>query len=411
MRTISAFRNKELLAQRSSSAFSVEVRRLIRNMRVGRVEPTVVGSFRFRLFEYPSDIDMMEFLPSSMSSMTLAEYFQKSVQRIRTNRRLIITDIKVGVDPRYEVRGLGTIKKGRLVNFQRASIKQHIRRLQSQHLLTVYEAKRMYACLRKVKPQQPLTRLPLVHLIRQFYILRWTPDEISRGFKRVRGGLPISLVDAIKNHRTRLKIDAVALLGNHRFVEFSNIPIVPNVTLTPKYYQRSVLNEMDIFLKTSSNWMKLAKRTWLLAAQAKTYTILRPLSKLFRGPSGKLGQLKTDLETLCLVEQKTNLSLTQRQKALGSIKQRIAGIPPTLISDRTLHRLITQLTKLEHQRRKTPSYLRTINGLVENLSKIIDAYVKGYLLRSGVLQYIRNLLKRHRTKFESVPEKCVLLGV
>lgn len=410
-RSISAFRNKELLAERSANAFPIEVRQLIRVMRVGRAEPKVVGSFRFRLFEYPSDIDMMEFLPRSTSSAKLATNFQNCVRRIHANRRLFITDIKAGVDPRYEIRGLGTVKNGRLVKFERASLQAQIYRLRKHNLLTLDEARLMNACLRKIKPRQPLSRVPFVRLIRKFYILRWTPDEVMRGFKRRRDGLNISLVDAITKYRTRIKIDAVALLGDHRLVEFSNIPVAPRVTITPKHYRRSVLNEINTFLKTSSNWLKLAKRTWLLAAQSKSYVALRPLSKLFRGPIGKLGQIKTDMETLQLLEQKVDPGPVVRRKAIGSVKQRIAGIPPTLIHDQTLSWFITQLTKLEVQKLKTSSYRRVLSTLIDTLSNIIDIYVKGYLERSGILKYIRNMLKRRKSAFESVPEKCVLLGV
>lgn len=407
-RSASALHDDELLATRPMEAVSSEVQSLIRILSVAK-QATVVGSFRYQTFEYPSDVDLMEFIPRGMSLKRFAAAFRATVTRVHRDPRFTVTDIKAGVDDRYAVTGIGRIRNGRLVGFDLARIVQHAARLRAQGLLTAAEAEAMRRAAERVQVSDPFSRANLVKEIRRHFILRWSPTEVIRNRKTLRGGKSVTLRQAISSRQTRVKIDAVAFVEGHRFVEFSNIPVLRGVTVTSHNYRRAILNEIAGWIHNNKKWLKVAKRYWLLAAQDRDPVALRLLGKLFRGPAGKLGQIAADLESLCLVPSGGR---QRRRIAIGSIKQRLASTPPTLMSPAVLVALMRSLAREEKRGGGSgTASARALERIAQRTMAAVDRHVKSYMLRNGVMHRLSKFLKRERRLMESVPEMRVLLGV
>jgi hypothetical protein len=141
---------------------------------------------------------------------------------------------------------------------------------------------------------------------RELYILRWSEEDIFKGYKILPGNLKYTLEDALKDH-TIVKLDIWAPL-NGRYVEVSNFMIVlvehsdGSVTYLngeqPDYI-KSIRNDVHTYFDPDNlNAFKATKRMMLLG---KAYNDARMLSRilpLINSSAGLLYQVISDMNTL-----------------------------------------------------------------------------------------------------------------
>jgi hypothetical protein len=187
----------------------------------------LVGSSQRRGALFTSDYDLLTELQGRPA--VLAHYFKKVMQEI-PKKDYYFMDMKCGLDKRlvYDFQDLGSY-------------------LQNPLIPATYKRKILAA---KGEEQ--------VKLIRDLYILRWTPADITNGFVKLTDGTKYSLEDALQDD-TIIKLDIVIPVGD-RFAEVSEMYIYKQSEVENDEVLRSLADDIELF--RHENTMKSLKRLY-----------------------------------------------------------------------------------------------------------------------------------------------------
>jgi len=245
----------------------------------------LIGSNSLRAVSYGSDYDAESHL-NGATPQTIARRFQREFADAVADPDVWITDFKAGFDPRLVYKG----------DYSRESILKYV----ANPLIP--ESRRRAILEAKGEDQR--------ELVRDLFILRWTPDEIADGKKRlpVGDGTYRSLVEAVQD-KTTLKIDLITLVGN-QFLEISinyYIRFANGETNQEKQPVRKDLEdalEDDIHYYSKRDSFKALKRLFsllMVEGETKHKAKIERLLEFFNGQVGYLNKIKNELTILEVV--------------------------------------------------------------------------------------------------------------
>jgi len=342
----------------------------------------IVGSMALRSQIYAGDYDADEYVETygdrTLALKDLAKKFKKIVQDILDTPVTYIGDIKSGSIEEWKV-------IGETYNYEES--RKKLKELHSEKIISDSEYREGLAVL---KPR--LSKLQLLqarHALR-YNIIRWTPQEVLKGYKILVDGRKFALEESFQTP-TITKLDVVAWVQNSRFTDFSIIYQFKHggVLLNPGMRDiESALRENIYLLKHEGNYFKMAKRMFALAKYKKYEKQLQVLSFLFNGDAGRLYHVYGDVGTLIsMVENTGTLPYSRIEFEIDQFKGRLSniGFPKYLEDEKKILELIDELIEIRKSTYTKEHLLELLNKLKTRLYELLTFYAKRYLKEHGLV--------------------------
>jgi len=270
--------------------------------------PIIVGSSADYRVLYYADYDLMEEIPLQKRMVRI---FQSKIKKIK--QKLKITDIKIGEITEWNLLKKPYIENSKVHKYDQAKELQHLSSLWSSELITHDE---FMLAEKLLKPHLTSVEFLQARKELRFGILRWTTEEIQKGYKEYRKHI-IYLYDAFKT-KAITKIDVIAWV-HEKYTEFSNIILwtkngkpYANIPSLKKSLKENVLE-----YEADENYVKVGKRMLSLAKAYKDSDIQEKLTNIFNSPIGKLYTVVADLE---IIEEFPKAVKARKRKQLDLMK-------------------------------------------------------------------------------------------
>lgn len=182
-----------------------------------------VGSQKFKIQKYPSDIDVFESYRACCDLQSAGEQIVSELKKIakdlKKDKTVYFGDFKAGLDDRYII-DLGQLDYLEQIarNFDKKVITKKLSNLLKTNLLTEQEYVEILTLVKQ--PITPSNFEKIKDFFKSKQTIRWTLDELIAGEKQLPLGKTLLLKDAI-THQSPVKIDVWSkILG--RFTEITN---------------------------------------------------------------------------------------------------------------------------------------------------------------------------------------------
>jgi hypothetical protein len=245
----------------------------------------IVGSYSLSEHQYPSDIDAFHTVGAVNKKWTPAQIalgFANVVRQLhqygQSGESVVFLDFKCGYHPNW----LPLLKDGQLKKIPTV-LPPDVSESQRQEWSHLKEEK-------------------LLEAMRHHYTIRWKPEEILAGYKRLPGGpgvasAKLTLAEAIAMG-TVTKIDtAIWLTGEDRWVSVEVWYNLIGYTSMPQY-RESLLADIKKFAHEPKKALKLLKRTWLYLRAIDQNTAANLITPILSGKEAVLNQVAADCEVL-----------------------------------------------------------------------------------------------------------------
>ena len=161
-----------------------------------------------------------------------------------------------------------------------------------------------------------------VKLIRDLFILRWTPDDIVKGFKTLVDGSKYTLEQALQDDTT-IKLDIVIPVGD-RFAEISEMYMYKQTAVNNDEILSSLADDIEMF--RHQNTMKSLKRLYsVLELSDPKDRRLAKLETFFNSEYGLLNKCANDLAILLLLTEKHAIPFQKVVNNVQLIKENLAS--------------------------------------------------------------------------------------
>ncbi len=336
----------------------------------------VVGSASIRTMRYSADVDCYERanIPGNSRAdalMNASKLFRQNIQRLLSTPLTYIVDFKAGsieewvvIHPQAHIQGKKVL--GYSAEESRAKVKQ----LYEDKVITKDEYDSALELL-VLKPT-PEQFFAIKDALR-FNIIRWTLDEIKKGFKVYRGR-KVTLAD-IFGQPAIAKLDIITLVDNNRFIEISIIYELShnkerlNDFGNPDLSQ--MLRESVLEYWKSNKVFKMSKRIYSLSMYLKKNKTVKTLTPYLNSDLGLLYTITSDLDTLVLlVEHTKHLPKKRIQFELEHIPSRLGNISQLKDLLSKEEEIFNKLKSIERH----PSNVNAIDTLNDELKGILNKY-------------------------------------
>ena len=298
----------------------------------------LVGSNQRRGMLFVSDYDILTELKGRAA--TLAKHFQNVMKQIDTKLYYLI-DFKSGLDKRL------------VYNFDEDDLTEY---LKSPLIPKSYK--------KKILDSKGEER---VKLIRDLFILRWTRDDIIKGFIKLIDGTKYNLTEALQDD-TVIKLDIIIPIGD-RFAEVSEMYIFRQTTDDNKSIIQSLADDIEKYRYNNS--MKALKRLYsIISLESPNDKRLPKLEAFFNSEYGLLNKVANDMDVLLLLTEKHNIPFDKIVSNVQMLKENLA------LTSVASKRKILMLNKITIK-----NYREIINKMIEYLRGLINEPAK-QLLRS-----------------------------
>lgn len=300
------------------------------------------GSYIYRIQRWAGDIDALETYEEPDRETLIysfVRHFKHTIKQILKKRLHYITDIKAGVDKRFEI-DIGNLENNlftpNLINIQRGlSIMKKLEILKDEQLREVKQ-------ILSKNEKNGYDYDKIYNLFREYYVIRWEPKEILKGYKLLPGKKKILLEDAI-THKTHVKIDMITII-NGRFVEVTNFLFLvydrpgedPYILNFDEPYNKDFFRNRTSQLPTEveklfyseyyKNYFKGLKRMWSIARTNKDFRMIDTLKSFVSGNISSLYQIRSELEAIILIMQKSKFPLTTIRNAIQNMKMSLTYV-------------------------------------------------------------------------------------
>ena len=396
MGLLKAFSETELniLQLRKEESLTPDMKEVIDILTLDSDTPAkIVGSFRYKIHEYPADIDLYEAVRGCCSFNTSLEKIIKSIHKmltkIKKRRFTYLSDFKAGIDERYFVEiGNYNVETGKLEDYDQYKIIQRVADLYTAKLLT----KEKTIDIIRMVPAKPTAYqyYKLRDMVRENYILRWSVKELTQGYKMLPLRKKITLIEAL-SQGTVVKADLWAMIDD-RFMEVTNwFLLVAKVngkdtylSEEPDMYQKSLKKEIMLYKNPGfKKHMKLAKRMWLYAISEEDHYTIQQLYALFSSPIAKLNQIQSELDILVnMVKKLSNPPFYLIMKQIAQFKTRIGTVPDIYLSDANEKQLFSYFDRALYSKNNTDTILDSLESCIEIIEDIVDIQAKKYLQKN-----------------------------
>ena len=296
-----------VLDKRTEKDINKDVNSIIRSV-TAKMDTLPVGTFKYKIFKYPSDVDIFEHLDEcctfNVSKIRAAKTIQRIIQIITSDplSTTIFTDFKAGYDERYKIY-TGTINDN-IDDYDPMLIRRDITNLYDSNLLDSAEYNDIISLV-KDNPNIDVI-IALNEKLRDFWVVRWTSEEILQGYTIRKGNYKLFL-DVALTQGSIVKLDTIAKISSpiedSRYVEVTNFFLI---TQKDKYgniiflseelgdYAQSLLN--DVYKYYDTNILKSIKRLWMYLAYKGQICELNVFTELFSSDIALYSQIVGDLE-------------------------------------------------------------------------------------------------------------------
>ena len=297
----------------------------------------ISGSNKYRGILYGTDLDIESQL--SGRAEALQEHFKKVFQNKKIMKQIYFMDFKCGYDERL------------IYDEDKDNLNEYL----NNPLIPKSNKEAILKATGKEKED----------LIRDLFILRWSPKDIIKGKIKLIDGSYKSFVDCL-NDDTIIKLDFVIGAGGG-FVEISEIYNYKQTEPTKEELLKDL--EEDIKYYKSFNTLKALKRLFsILKIENKNKSLQKKLILLFNSEVGFINKVKNDLTLLIDVDDKYGIKYEEIKDALQIYKERLGRIP-YINQNKIL--LLNTITK--------QNYRKNIIELLEYLLLILNKTTKQYL--------------------------------
>jgi hypothetical protein len=389
---------KHILNTKPKDSYTEDVKNAVRLISYNPEHSKIYGSYSYASQPYPGDIDVIEELSECCDKETaikkLTVKLQNLLRKISTNKESFIGDIKSGVDS--DIFQLAQIQKAYEKSkptknnkdmFRKTMIsklnellhKGYMQREDINVIENLLKSKLSYA-----------DREALFNSIRSKFILRWTPDEIFKGFKKLPGNRIKFLSDAVQEKDSITKYDLWHYFPSvNKYLEMTNLFVL---IYYDKNGHKEVINTTqdlinDLKLEVTKYYnsqiffkpFKMAKRIYVLSRLFKDRNTALKLVELFRSDLGILNQINSELETVNLmlknIDEKV-LPLKQLKMQLDAVKQKIAIVINVEIDSQMIYK---DIDKIVHENIRPEQIGQILDHIHDYLKKIINKETLKYL--------------------------------
>jgi len=354
----------------------------------------LMGSAELKSQIYTGDYDAYEEVPVR-SLVATARKFQSMIKKLLGMNLTYIGDIKMGSVEEWKVIGdEATIQNGQVRGYDAKRIKAKVHALYESSVISRQQQETAFAML---KPH--ITPYELLEIKRdlRFNILRWTPNEVLKGYKQLQDGRRFTLEDAITSP-TISKLDCISWVQGNRFTEFS---VIYEFYKGKKLLNSGikdvlqVLKESTYQLLYEKNYYKMAKRLFSIARLQRMNSLIPILSNLFNGDLGRLYIVYGDLGTLeYMLENYGRLPRKKIEFELDQFHNRLANITlPKYLAEEPV--VINTLDKIERRNTITTNnaqMLRLIRQLKVEMMDLLSHYAYKYLQNYHLIPVPRQFL-------------------
>jgi hypothetical protein len=331
------------LARRPTISYPDEVLNFMKLLTVIESDTVdIFGSYIYKDQLYASDIDIYEEYNSLhdivQTSETFFLHFKKMVKRVLSTPLVYYSETKCGIDERYNI-NIGECSSG--VYKPSHYLAKEVDSLYARNLLE----KEDYDILQQTihKNKHGGDDYDIVNFIlRKYYILRWSSDEILRGYKLLRGNVRFKMIDGLQQD-SLVKIDIWSYVNN-KLLEITNVYLL-SFTKNKKLHNiqahndpKSLTEQIEKFYYSNMwyNPFKVQKRSFSYLRQARESPnfdpsledILNRISEVVSGQISSLYQNKAEIDTtILLLEKYGHKAITDELFiATDKIKSRLASL-------------------------------------------------------------------------------------
>jgi hypothetical protein len=351
----------------------------------------IAGSMALMSQQYAGDFDLFEVVKSEAPTRNAAvesfcNGFQNNIKKLMKLPDCYIGDIKCGVVPEWEV-VKGDVKHGHVVGYDALEARRRLKQLEADGVISDEEAA---DAARLIKPSPTPEEFLIAQKEIRPQIVRWKPNDVLRGYVILRNGRRFTLAEGITSP-TLSKIDAVSLVQNSRFTDFSCIYSFRWRSTILNDEKSEGLHEMKkniLYLESDGQYFKLSKRIFSLLKNTKS-KLLEPLSEMFNGDLGRIYSIISDIDTmLFLLDNEGAVPLKRLQYEIGQFRFRLGNVYSTKRVN--TDRVLDELVRLE----KSPKgeMVRGLELLKNALSSILNNEAKHELEEIKLIPIPRDML-------------------
>ena len=298
---------------------------------------TPFGSFVFRFQKYAGDLDLLEKFHYKDELTTIGQFIRQLRRIIRSlGRSHYFSEFKAGMNHMFDF-SVGELRNGRYMPdpnlFKKIDELHKLKLISNDEFLYIAF---IIANVHKVDINNQTNAYDSVYgIIREKRVLRWSKDEILKGYKIINHDERYTLSQAIRDKEI-VKIDLIVLI-NGRFVEVTNIVSLAYTDQLGKLIAINIddekIHNIDGLRKEIEKLyysnkfcspLKVCKRMYSTSRQLHNYEYIIPLSKILRGDISLLYQIKSEVETfIILIERLKNPPIQQINRQLDEIKGRL----------------------------------------------------------------------------------------
>lgn len=295
-----------------------------------------VGSFKYNIFQYPGDVDIFEQVQGcctrERAAEDLARRLRDVVRRVELSKEMYFAEFKAGLDERYQPFGPDTLVnvdadqrgwEGARALYDADRLRRALVKLEDNGLLTKKQTDELDELIHDNPTEKQYKAL--YDVWRNYWIVRWTADDIEALQKELPKGRTMTLAEAM-THPTTAKMDAWAFVGN-RWIEVTNFfdltvvdedgNVLEHYSPPLGDYRANLLR--DVRKYACKNAMKAAKRFFIERVAAyrespneTTRQQLETLAPLFSSNIAHISQMAADAETLSLMAESLGETLPRR---------------------------------------------------------------------------------------------------
>lgn len=359
----------------------------------------VYGSMSYRSQLYAGDFDGYEIINENSGTLEnyilqLIKKFKNIIKRLENLPSTYIGDIKCGNIDAFNILEGITINKNKVVNYNQENA---IIKLENVLTFKLISNKEFKEILQKLKPKLSVDELLELKEICKFNVIRWTPEEVLQGYKKLSNGLEYTLEDGFTSNGMT-KLDVVSWIQNNRFTDFSILyefrykNKVVNNFIGDNLYS---LKENILIQEHGKNYFKMSKRIFSLIAnnypdEVKT---LRNLSSLLTSDLGRIYNVYSDIKTLqYLLENYGRLPKNKIEFEIDQFRTRLSNVynKGYLKNSPEILKIIISLVKSNSIKRKT--FLPKLLKIKEYLEIILNSETKKYLIQNKLIPVPKKFL-------------------
>lgn len=284
-----------------------------------------VGTFKYKVFKYPGDIDIFEQLEGcctfNIAKLDATQKIQAIIRDVKNSHNMMFTEFKAGYDLRYKIytgfitnnsgpptigtnttmkeRGLNATGLNAIDDYNAGLIRRDINNLTEAGLFTIAESNSLLALVKDIPNIDDIMLLD--ERLREFWVVRWNLQEVLQGYKLLRGNYKLYL-DIALSQGSIVKLDTIGY-ADDRYVEITNFFLI---TSLDKYGNMLVLTEeladygqsllSDVYKYYPINPLKSIKRLWMYLAFKGRICDLSIFNTLFSSNIALYSQILSDID-------------------------------------------------------------------------------------------------------------------